>query len=76
MRAWRSIGLVLLIACTSGRGGVDDLRALPHQSNAGVDWRDQVIYQIMVDRFANGDPNNDINVAPTIPGRWRSTAVT
>ena len=31
----------------------------PHKSNDDIDWRDQVIYQIMVDRFSNGDPNND-----------------
>src|SRR5207237_1736623 len=43
---------------------------LPHQTNAGLDWRDQVIYQIMVDRFANGDPNNDIGVAPSVPGKF------
>ena len=23
------------------------------------DWRDEVIYQVLVDRFANGDINND-----------------
>lgn len=28
------------------------------------DWRDEVIYQILVDRFANGDPNNDYRVNP------------
>jgi len=28
------------------------------------DWRDEVIYQIFVDRFANGDVNNDFNVNP------------
>ncbi|MEZ4366031.1 MAG: alpha-amylase family glycosyl hydrolase [Kofleriaceae bacterium] len=43
---------------------------LPHQANVDVDWRDQVIYQIVVDRFANGDPSNDLNVAPTVPGRY------
>ena len=42
----------------------------PHQSNVGLDWRDQVIYQIMIDRFENGDPNNDFNVAPSVPGRY------
>lgn len=26
------------------------------------DWRDEVIYQIMVDRFSDGDPNNNFNV--------------
>ncbi|MEO8706516.1 MAG: alpha-amylase family glycosyl hydrolase, partial [Kofleriaceae bacterium] len=33
-------------------------------------WRDQVIYQIMIDRFDNGDLNNDINVRPSVPGRY------
>jgi len=43
---------------------------LPHQANVGLDWRDQMIYQIVVDRFANGDPNNDFNVEPSVPGRY------
>ena len=43
---------------------------MPHQSNANVDWRDQFIYQIVVDRFDDGDVNNDMNVEPTIPGRF------
>jgi glycosidase len=42
----------------------------PHQVNADIDWRDQVIYQIMIDRFSNGDPNNDYNVEPNVPGRY------
>ena len=41
------------------------IRATP-----ALDWRDQVIYQIMIDRFANGDPNNDFNVEPSVPGRY------
>ncbi|HEY8088664.1 MAG TPA: hypothetical protein VIF09_12485, partial [Polyangiaceae bacterium] len=28
------------------------------------DWRDEVIYQLIVDRFADGDVNNDFNVRP------------
>ena len=39
-------------------------------AHVGLDWRDQVIYQIVVDRFDNGDPNNDINVEPSVPGRY------
>ena len=27
-----------------------------------ADWRDEVIYQIVVDRFEDGDPNNNYNV--------------
>jgi alpha-amylase len=26
------------------------------------DWRDEIIYQVLIDRFANGDVNNDWNV--------------
>ena len=28
------------------------------------DWRDEVIYQLIVDRFADGDVNNDFSVEP------------
>ena len=27
------------------------------------DWRDEVIYQLITDRFANGDPNNDFGLS-------------
>ena len=29
-----------------------------------ADWRDEVIYQVLVDRYANGDVNNDYQVRP------------
>ncbi len=33
------------------------------------DWRDRVIYQIVTDRFANGDPSNDAaDGVATVPG--------
>jgi alpha-amylase len=62
--------LLLVIAGCTGASSEEDLRARPHQSNAGLDWRDQVIYQIMIDRFENGDPNNDYNVELSVPGRY------
>jgi alpha-amylase len=31
----------------------------PRISTHVDDWRDRVIYQIVVDRFENGDPSND-----------------
>ena len=34
----------------------------PTITNEVEDWRDEVIYQVLVDRFANGDVNNDYNV--------------
>ncbi|HET6612221.1 MAG TPA: alpha-amylase family glycosyl hydrolase [Kofleriaceae bacterium] len=60
----------LLGAGCGGAASIPDPRARPHQRNANIDWRDQVIYQIVVDRFANGDPNNDFNVEPTVPARY------
>jgi alpha-amylase len=34
------------------------------------DWRDEVIYQLLVDRFANGDPGNDYGVDLTAMGKY------
>ena len=58
------------LAACGGASDFENPARLPHQPNADIDWRDQVIYQIMIDRFDNGDPNNDLNVAPSIPGRY------
>ncbi|MEZ4239221.1 MAG: alpha-amylase family glycosyl hydrolase [Myxococcota bacterium] len=35
----------------------------PAITNHVDDWRDEVIYQVLVDRFADGDVNNDFNVS-------------
>ncbi len=63
------LALTLATACGSA-SSTDHPSEMPHQANADIDWRDQVIYQIVVDRFGNGDPNNDINVSPSVPGRY------
>jgi glycosidase len=34
------------------------------------DWRDEVIYQILVDRFADGDDSNNYNIDPTGMARY------
>src|ERR1700689_4416938 len=38
---------------------------------ADGDWRDEIIYQIIVDRFADGDLNNDQGVQPYALGRYQ-----
>jgi glycosidase len=38
----------------------------PQITNHVDDWRDEVIYQLMVDRFANGDVNNDYGVTENV----------
>lgn len=35
------------------------------------DWRDEVIYQVLVDRFADGDVNNDWGVQPGALARFQ-----
>ena len=39
-------------------------------SSQVVDWRDEVIYQVLVDRFDDGDVGNDFNVDRSAPGKW------
>ena len=33
--------------------------------NLVTDWRNEVIYQVLTDRFANGDQRNDFNIDTT-----------
>ncbi len=70
MRITRIAALLPLLAACGAASSDPHPWDQPHQSNQGLDWRDQVIYQIMIDRFANGDPNNDFNVEPSVPGRY------
>lgn len=35
------------------------------------DWRDHVMYQLLTDRFANGDARNDFRVDPTALARYQ-----
>ncbi len=45
----------------------------PEITNEVEDWRDEIVYQVLVDRFANGDVNNDWNVTrdPTNLARYQ-----
>lgn len=51
--------LALSLSQCSPPPGVD--MSFNHQTFV-EDWRDEVIYQIVVDRFSDGDPNNNFNV--------------
>lgn len=39
-----------------------DYLEAPEITNHVDDWRDEVLYQVITDRFANGDANNDFHV--------------
>lgn len=42
----------------------------PKISSEVEDWRDEIIYQVMIDRFANGDKNNDYGLNIKAPTGW------
>jgi glycosidase len=54
----RLLTLALLVGCAPGGEFAED----PAITNHVDDWRDEVIYQLITDRFANGDPSNDWGV--------------
>jgi alpha-amylase len=66
-------GAVLALALSAGAGcmrfddGIEGEIAL---STHVDDWRDEVIYQLLVDRFADGDPANNYRVDPYAMGKW------
>jgi alpha-amylase len=39
-------------------------------SSQVVDWRDEVIYQVLIDRFADGDQSNNFRLDPMAMGRY------
>ena len=62
-----TVTTALLAMLAAGAGGcmkLDDAQPIQLETHV-EDWRDEVIYQILVDRFANGDSGNDYNVDPT-----------
>jgi glycosidase len=58
MRFSSVCGCLLLIGCLTPP---PDAAPVPLATHVD-DWRDEVIYQVLVDRFANGDVNNDFGV--------------
>jgi alpha-amylase len=60
-------GAVPELGCVGvGEDGVQPVLATHVQ-----DWRDEVIYQVLVDRFADGDVNNDFSVQPGALARYQ-----
>ncbi|MCS6914247.1 MAG: alpha-amylase family glycosyl hydrolase [Myxococcales bacterium] len=60
--------LLVLLGCG---GGDSPLDAPTTDVMKGGDWRDEVIYQIVVDRFADGDVNNNHRVLYSALGRYQ-----
>lgn len=74
-RRSRSCGLLIyccvcLVVSLAGCIQPDEFDGDRQHDNYVDDWRDEIIYQILVDRFANGDPNNDYNVNTHAAAGW------
>ena len=67
------------LASSLASGAVPELGCVGLPSDAGLpvlathvqDWRDEVIYQVIVDRFADGDLNNDFSIQPGALARYQ-----
>ncbi|MCB9507536.1 MAG: alpha-amylase [Myxococcales bacterium] len=71
---WR-IGFTLVVLAAIGASACEDrpteVTSDFEVTSHAADWRGEVIYQLMVDRFANGDPNNDHGVVEGDLGRYQ-----
>jgi glycosidase len=66
-----TLGLLgTLLGGASCLGEIDDYTQQPLATHV-TDWRDEVIYQLLVDRFANGDTGNDVRVDRGSLGRYQ-----
>lgn len=63
--------VVLAVIAAHGCADVPDEGRQPVLATHVDDWRDEVIYQVLVDRFANGDVNNDFSVHPGALARFQ-----
>jgi alpha-amylase len=63
--------LVLALGAAPGCVTVPDEGEQPVLGTHVGDWRDEVIYQVLIDRFANGDTNNDYLVRPGYLARFQ-----
>lgn len=59
------------VAGCADTGSVDAAWKTSDQVGADGDWRDEVIYQLLVDRFDDGDLNNDASVVPGALGLYQ-----
>ena len=66
-----ALAAVVLSGCQSA-GSTGDGRAAagPVQVEPHADWRDAIVYFVLVDRFADGDPGRNLNHQPDNPGGW------
>ncbi len=62
---------LLLLGCLLSCATIPDQGQPAVLATHVQDWRDEVIYQVIVDRFADGDINNDFTVEPGFLGKYQ-----
>jgi glycosidase len=55
---------------TTGCMAYDDGEAEIPLATHVKDWREEIIYQVLIDRFADGDAGNNWRVDVSAPGKW------
>ena len=61
MMKYRSLNFLILMAFLGHLSCVTVNTEMSHETLVN-DWRDEIIYQIVVDRFEDGDVSNNFNV--------------
>src|SRR6185503_3515088 len=67
MRSRIVLAALMIASCADITGTGQKAQLATHVD----DWRDEVIYQVIVDRFADGDINNDYTVSPGFLGKYQ-----
>lgn len=69
--------IATLLSATAALSGALGCMQIPAEDQGEIplstqveDWRDEVIYQVLVDRFADGDAGNNYRVDLTAQGHW------
>ncbi len=69
--------IATLLSASAALSGAAGCMQFPEEGQGEIaiethveDWRDEVIYQVLVDRFADGDAGNNYRVDLTAQGHW------
>ncbi len=65
---WRRLLAVVVAGCAAPTGALQERGAEPVRVDPQRDWSDAVLYFVLLDRFADGDPGNDVGVDRKNPG--------
>ena len=69
-RALWILTILTMTAAWTGCFDASQAESVPGLVTVVDDWRDEIVYQILIDRFGNGDRNNDFNVFPQAPAAY------